>query len=183
MIFLAAFSKAIFQNPCPKDIVYLSVHPCFYLPQNLLQLSQSIRGPYFYSIFLASWVHLGVCFVYAYAHTDFCFPPNASPYYFSIFNSCQFPALPQNNINQLGLVNHHLIYSCLRLYPIIIFSWAQPVTHYLSYLCFFSFISTPLPVVALLTYEGETIYIVIPRLDAKTQKGVYDFRTIIICNT
>jgi len=116
IVFLAAFSKAIFQNPCPKDIVYLSVHPYFYLPQNLLQLSQSIRGPYFYSIFLPSWVHLGVWFVYAHAHTDFCFPPNASPYYFSIFNSCQFPSLPQNNINQLGLVNHHLVYSCLKLY-------------------------------------------------------------------
>ena len=40
IVFLAAFSKVIFQNSCAKDIVYFSVHPCFCLPQNLLQLSQ-----------------------------------------------------------------------------------------------------------------------------------------------
>ena len=95
-----------------------------------------------------------------------------------------------NNINQLGLVNHHLIYSCLKLYPIIIFSWAQPVTHYLfyhcllyccqSYLCFSSFISTPPPVVALLTYEGKTIFL---DLMLKHRKGFMIFGIIIICNT
>src|SRR5260370_14845164 len=77
----------LLQNPCAKGIVYFSAHPCSCFPQNLLQLSQSIRGPNFYSIFLASWVHLGVWFVYAHAHTDSCFPLNASSYYFSIFNS------------------------------------------------------------------------------------------------
>ena len=115
IVFLAAFSKAISQNPCPKDIVYLSVHPCFYLPQNLLQLSQSIRGLYFYSIFLASQVHLGVWFVYAHAHTDFCFPLNASPYYFSIFNSCQFPALPQNHIQSYQSIRPSQSSPCLLL--------------------------------------------------------------------
>jgi len=110
---------------------------------------------------------------------------------------CNFQPCPKttsNNINQLGLVNHHLVHSCLKTISNNIIQLGLAGSHPLSffyscllyccqsYLCFFSFISTPLPVVTILTHVRETMYIVMSRLGTKTQKGVYDFGTIIVYN-
>ena len=111
IVFLSLFSShfpiclPLLQNPCAKGIIYFSVYPCFCLLQNLLQLSQNIRGPYFYSIFLAFW--FGFCMHMLIMTSAFYLMHNYTISIFSIV-AIFLSLLPQtisNNINQLGLVS------------------------------------------------------------------------------
>ena len=75
---------------CKRYCIFL----CSHMLQNLLQLSQGTRGPNFNFTFLASWVHLGVWFLHAYACNDFCFLLNTTTHQSNIINSCHFPPPP-----------------------------------------------------------------------------------------
>ena len=55
-----------------------------FLPQNLLLLSQSARGPHFQQTFLACWLYLRAWFLYAYIHNNSCFLSSALAHHFSM---------------------------------------------------------------------------------------------------